>query len=235
MTDLNILGAPRVQLIDHMGGDDSIVQAARVSVQGANDVYDVERDAGLIRYLMREKHGSPFEHNSIKFYVSAPIFVFREFQRHRIGFSYNEMSGRYSELPDDFYLPHFSRPLVNGGTSSKPEMVMGTREQWEEFNEDTLASYELAWETYQKHLDNGVANEMARIVLPVGMFSQMYVTMNLRSALSFLSLRTHHKDAAHISRPQKEIEDVAEEIEWVIAYLFPIAYKSYQDNKRVAP
>lgn len=223
-----------VRLIDHMGGDESVVQAARVSILGLNEQFDDYADVGLINYLMREKHGSPFEHNSIKFYVKAPIFVFREFHRHRMA-SYNEMSGRYTKLPAEFYIPGEERPIINVGSASKPMMAPGTQEQYWEMVTDMYDVYELAWAKYQKMLDDGIANELARIVLPVGIMSQMYVTMNLRFAFGFLSLRTQREDAAHISRPQREIEMVAEKIEDEIARLFPISYDAYNKHKRVAP
>jgi thymidylate synthase (FAD) len=231
---INLYTDVKVQLIDHMGGDESIVQAARVSVQGANELFDHQKDAGLINYLMREKHGSPFEHNSLKFYVKAPIFVFREFHRHRMA-SYNEMSGRYTELKPDFYIPARDRKLVNVGTSARPEFAIGTAKQIFETEFDISDVYELAWMKYQKMLSNGIANEVARMVLPVGIFSEMYVTMNLRSIFNFLSLRTQVEGVAHVSRPQREIEMVAEKIEKIVKQLFPIAYEAYNKNRRVAP
>lgn len=231
---MEYLYSPEVELIDYMGGDESIVQAARVSLKGANDIFDMEKDAGLINYLMREKHGSPFEHNSLKFYVKAPIFVFREFHRHRMA-SYNEMSGRYTELLPEFYLPGVERKLVNGGTSSKPKMVEGSDEQYWRTVDTMIDFYMSSWKVYQKLLNDGVANEVARAVLPLGIMSQMYVTMNLRSAFNFLSLRTQREDAVHISRPQREIEQVAELMEAEIMTLFPVAYSAYQKNGRVAP
>ena len=242
-----------VQLIDKMGDDNSIVRSARVSVTGeqladgfprpdeANDTPFGELDArikratGLINYLVREKHGSPFEQNSMTFYVKAPIFVFREFHRHRVGFSYNEMSGRYTKLKPEFWVPGQDRPLVNIGTSAKPEMAPGSVEQWTRQVERMSEVYDLAWAKYEEALEDGIANEVARAVLPVGIYSQMYVTMNLRSAFSFLSLRTHDKEAVHVSRPQREIEDVAREIEKHVAQLFPVSYKCFNDHGRVAP
>jgi thymidylate synthase (FAD) len=232
---------PTVQLIDKMGGDHSIVRAARVSVSSGEiivdteDLEEIKRNNGLINYLMREKHGSPFEQNSMTFYVKAPIFVFREFHRHRAGFSYNEMSGRYTKLNPEFWIPARNRPLVNAGTSAKPNMVPGTEEQHDLAVEQMTWLYEQAWETYQELLDAGIANEVARAVLPVGIYSQMYVTLNLRSAFNFLSLRTHEPEARHVSRPQKEIEDVAREMEKHIAQLFPQAYKTFNEHGRVAP
>lgn len=244
MSDMEVFDDVAVKLVDHFGNDAAIVKAARVSTVGANEVYmDKElcvgdhlqrRDAGLINYLMREKHGSPFEHNAMTFYVKAPIFVFREFMRHRMA-SYNEMSGRYMELPGEFYIPGADRNLINIGTSSKPKMVPGDGLQYLTMSKDAMEAYEFCWAKYQKMLNNGIANEVARIVLPVGIFSQMYVTMNLRSVFNFLSLRTQHEDAVHISRPQREIEMVAEKMEVEVERLFPVAYAAFNENGRVAP
>lgn len=252
-TSLTLLEKPVVELIDHMGDDNSIVRSARVSVTGVQleDGFpsdeeilglawkDVEartkRATGLINYLMREKHGTPFEQNSMTFYVKAPIFVFREFHRHRVGFSYNEMSGRYTKLIPEFWVPSADRPLVNVGTSAKPEMAPGSVEQWTRQVERMSKVYDVAWEAYEEAIEDGVANEVARAVLPVGIYSQMYVTMNLRSAFNFISLRTHESTAAHVSRPQREIEDVARLIENEIATLFPVAYAKYNEHGRVAP
>jgi thymidylate synthase (FAD) len=193
------------------------------------------RSVGILNYLLREKHGSPFEHTTLKFYVKAPIFVFREFHRHRIGFSYNEMSGRYTTLPPEFYIPADDRPLVNIGTSSKPDFAAGTIEQFNLAYSVLIKQYESAWAAYTLLLSQGVANEVARVVLPVGIFSQMYVTCNVRSLLSFLSLRTQDERATHRSRPQYEIELVARKMEALAAELFPETLAAYNKFGRVAP
>lgn len=233
-TDIVTFSDPVVELIDSMGGDHSIVRAARVSLKGSNEVFMGKGEKGLINYLMREHHGSPFEHTYMTFYVKAPIFVFREFHRHRMA-SYNEMSGRYTQLLPEFYIPAEDRPLVNAGTSARPEMVPGPLHQYEAMREDQLDVYEYAWKKYRKQIQNGVANEVARAVLPVGIFSQMYASFNLRSAFNFLSLRVRSEDAVHVSRPQRETEMVAEKIEAEVERLFPIAHAAYLKNGRVAP
>jgi thymidylate synthase (FAD) len=250
MSELKFLSDVEVKLIDKMGTDRSVVQAARVSVQGENDIdlseWDVEDDdtkaerrkkeRGLLNYLMREHHGSPFEHTSMKFYVKAPIFVFREFHRHRAGWSYNEMSGRYTELPGEFFVPDSSRPLVNVGTSAKPEFVAGSYQQVHEVQGTLMRSYTRSWDEYQRLLDAGIANEVARMVLPVGIMSQMYATANLRSLMHFLSLRTLEKpNSAFKSRPQREIALVADKLEELFKDKFPIIHSLWEANGRVAP
>lgn len=225
-----------VELVQSMGSDESIIQAAQVSVVGANNPEDFKRTGGLINYLMREHHGSPFEHNSMTFYVKAPIFVFREFMRHRIGFSYNEMSGRYTELPAEFYIPNKNRPIVNTGKSAKPVFEAGTDEQFQAMVAAHDYAYNAAWTSYQNMLGEGIANEVARAVLPVGTMSQMYVTCNLRSLMSFLTLRTKgHENAAFVSRPQEEIAMVADKMEAMAEVLFPLAMEKYNDHGRIAP
>src|SRR5262245_20836223 len=169
---------------------------------------------------MRDRHGSPFEHNSMTFYVHAPIFVFREFMRHRIA-SYNEESGRYRELRPVFYVPAPERKLVQEGKPGHYVFVEGTSEQHEVVVEQTKRSCAVAYEAYQQMLAAGVAREVARGVLPVATYSSMYVTMNARSLMNFLSLRTKREGSAYPSFPQREIEMVAEQMEQLWAPLMP--------------
>ena len=221
-----------VKYIEHLGSDRAIAQAARVSTVGENDS---ENYAGLLNYLMRERHGSPWEMSVVKFYIKAPIFVFREFHRHRMA-SYNERSGRYSELSNEFWYPTSDRILVNSGTSAKPEFTGEPDTELHELVTSELDhAYEVAWDAYQKLLGAGVANEVARAVLPVGIYSEMYATMNLRSIFNFLSLRTHKPDAVHVSRPQREIEIIAEQMEGIVQELFPVAIETFNKYGRVAP
>ena len=233
-TEITFLDDVTVELVQHIGGDLSVARAAQVSLKGQNDP-DPEKMSGLINYLVREKHGSPFEHNSFTFYIKAPIFVFREFHRHRIGWSYNEMSGRYTKLLPEFYVPKTDRPLVNIGSSAKPEFAPGSSEQVQAVGLNLAASYADSWDQYEELLDAGIANEVARAVLPVGIFSQMYATANARSIMAFLSLRTKDERATHLSRPQHEIELVARKIEDIFAEHFPITYEAFNKNGRVAP
>lgn len=226
-----------VELQDWMGDDNSIARAARVSVLGG-DVLDRkqrESDAGLISFLMKNRHGTPFEHNAMTFFVSAPIFVFREFQRHRIGFSYNEVSGRYSELKPVFYMPTEARPLIQQGKPGHYEFVPGTENQHNITWNVVTEAYRSAWTDYQALLTLGIAKEVARVVLPVGIYSSMYVTCNARSLLSFLSLRTKDPEAHFPSFPQWEIEQVATQMEAIAQERFPATFEAYQKNGRVSP
>jgi thymidylate synthase (FAD) len=227
-----------VELVKSSASDADVIWAARVSTAGDKSLEDVGSDAskseGLINYLARERHGSPFEHTSMTFFISAPIFVFREFMRHRIA-SYNEESGRYRELKAVFYIPSKERKLVQIGKAGAYTFVDGTPEQYEITVKSIKETCTLAYQNYQKMLDAGVAREVARAVLPVTLYSSMYVTMNARALMNFLSLRTS-RDGSHFpSYPQREIEMVAEKMEAEFAKLMPITYGAFQKSGRIAP
>jgi flavin-dependent thymidylate synthase len=406
-----------VTLVKHSAADSDVLWAARVSTAGEQSLEeltgDPERSKGLINYLMRDRHGSPFEHNSMTFLVSAPIFVFREFHRHRVGWclagdteitleteggspsrrtirelyqlwhhgaeaaqapeeavadfdaanpnpvlrapesvrrphvrcydertliaqstrildvmesgvkplrrlttvtgrtlrcsgdhavltpdgwrkagelaigdavmasgtaprpsaakadvlvsvvddgeemtydlsvegpwhnfladgivvhnSYNEESGRYRELQPVFYVPSEERRLVQQGRPGKYEFVPGSPEQHRTVRDAMEESYREAYRAYQEMLDAGVAREVARAVLPVGLFSSMYATCNARSLMHFLSLRTKDERAKVASFPQREIEMVAEKMEAEWAALMPLTHAAFNTNGRIAP
>ena len=177
---------------------------------------------------------SPFEHNSMTFFVSAPIFVFREFQRHRIA-SYNEESGRYRELRPVFYVPGPERKLVQEGKPGHYVFVDGTSEQHDVVVSATQESCRQAYAAYKQMLDVGIAREIARGVLPVATYSSMYVTVNARSLMNFLSLRTKREGSTFPSFPQREIEMVAEQMEAEWARLMPLTHAAFNAAGRVAP
>jgi len=228
-----------VELVRHSAQDSDVLWAARVSTAGEQSLEeahkDPERSKGLINYLMRDRHGTPFEHNSMTFLVSAPIFVFREFHRHRSGWSYNEESGRYRRLQPVFYVPGARRKLVQQGRPGKYEFVAGTAEQHDTVVTVMEESYRQSYAAYQRMLEAGVAREVARAVLPVGLFSSMYATCNARSLMHFLSLRTKDERATVPSFPQREIEMVAERMEQRWAELMPLTHAAFNAHGRVAP
>ena len=224
-----------VELIDSMGGDDAVVRSARVSTSSNSRNVDMgTKEEGLINYLMRDRHGSPFEHNAFTFFIEAPIFVFREFMRHRIA-SYNEESGRYKELAPVFYTPSEERKLVQQGKPGAYVFVDGSKEQFSTVRQEIYMASKSAYEHYQEMLKAGVAREVARSVLPVNTYSSMYVTMNARSLMNFLSLRTIREGTHFPSYPQREIEMVAEKMEEFFAEKMPITYETFNKNGRVAP
>jgi thymidylate synthase (FAD) len=233
-----------VELVRSSASDSDVLFAARVSTQGEQTLEsaaahtdaseDEKRSKGLINYLMRDRHGSPFEHNSMTFYVQAPIFVFREFQRHRIA-SYNEESGRYKELSPVFYVPGPDRNLIQVGKTGAYEFLPGSAEQIALVEQESRTSSKQAYESYQRMLEAGVAREVARIVLPLNIYSSMYVTMNSRALMNFLSLRTSREGTHFPSFPQREIEMCAEKMEDFWAELMPYTYEAFNKNGRVAP
>jgi len=234
MAKIEFLDDVTVELVDFMGNDRRVVQAAQVSVVGKNDPENFARDEGLINYLSGARHGSPFEHIVMTYYIEAPIFVFREFMRHRIA-SYNEMSARYKELPPRFYIPNERRNLVQAGKSSHPDLVPGTDEQYNimRWSQEHVAN--VTWENYRDQLDAGIALEVARNVLPVNIMSQMYVTMNARSLMNFFSLRVDSDEAVYPSKPQKEIEMVALKMEKIFAEKYPLVHNAFLKTGRVSP
>lgn len=230
-----------VELVRSSAHDSDVVFAARVSTMGEQTLDDAasgveagSKDAGLINFLMRDRHGSPFEHNSMTFYVQAPLFVFREFMRHRIA-SYNEESGRYRELGPVFYEPGAERNLVQVGKPGAYEFLAGSAEQTALVQAEARKVSTDAFESYQRMLRAGIAREVARIVLPLNIYSSMYVTMNARSLMNFLSLRTKHEGSHFPSFPQREIEMAAEQMETHFAELMPLTHAAFQENGRVSP
>lgn len=221
-----------VELVQWMGDDSSVVKAARVSTGGGTTT--PEKDAGLINYLMRDRHGTPFEHNAFTFYVEAPIFVFREFMRHRIA-SYNEESGRYKKLEPVFYVPDEDRGLIQSGKPGAYEFYQGSHNQWLTVQEETVEACRKAYAAYENMLDAGIAREVARGVLPVNLYSSMFVTMNARALMNFLSLRTKREDTHFPSFPQREIEMVAEQMETLWAEKMPVTYEKFNEHGRVSP
>ncbi len=227
-----------VELVRSSASDADVIFAARVSTVGELSLADIdadpERSVGLINYLMRHRHGSPFEHNSMTFFVQAPIFVWREHMRHRIA-SYNEESGRYRELRPVFYVPSPERNVVQVGKPGAYEFLPGTTEQQDLIDESMRLSCTQAYAAYQAMLEAGVAREVARMVLPVSIYSSAYVTMNARSLMNFLSLRLKSEGSTFPSYPQREIEMVAERYEEEWARLMPLTHAAFVANGRVAP
>lgn len=227
-----------VRLVNDQASDRSVIYAARVSTAGESDLglgqLVLESEHQLIRWLMRNRHGSPFEHNSMTFYVEAPIFVFREFMRHRIA-SYNEESGRYKQLQPVFYTPSDKRNLVQQGKPGAYVFVPGTLDQAELVREEIWASAIESYQRYENMLNAGIAREVARVVLPLNIYSSMYVTMNARALMNFLSLRVKAENSMFPSFPQREIEMVAELMEADFREAMPIVHAAFVASGRVAP
>ena len=227
-----------VELVKHSAGDADVLWAARVSTKGeqanTDTTEDAAKSAGLINYLMRDRHGSPFEHSNFTFFVQAPIFMWREHFRHRVA-SYNEESGRYKKLEPMFYVPGPDRKLIQIGKAGAYEFVDGTAEQFVVVTEQTKKVCEVAYEAYETMLEAGIAREVARIVLPVTIYSSAYVTMNARALMNFISLRRKAEGSHFPSFPQREIEMVAEKYEEEFQRLMPLTHAAFVANGRVAP
>jgi thymidylate synthase (FAD) len=208
-----------------LASDLAVVNGARVSFN-AESLEMNERDAGLIRFLMRDRHGSPFEHGYFRFLVKAPLFVVREHQRHRAGHSYNEWSGRYSKLEAEFYVPEYVRTQVG-----KPGAY-----SFEAVDESTRAvarreieqNAERAFGCYERLLEQGVAKEVARSVLPLSTYTKYYWSCNPRSLMHFCSLRNSEQ-------AQYEIREYAASAESFLGRLMPVTHEAFVANGRVAP
>ncbi len=184
---------------------------------------------------MKNRHGTPFEHAALKFYVEAPLFVFREWHRHRIGWSYNERSGRYSQLSAEYYIPGPDRPMVQIGKPGAYEFVTGSTEDYmwlvKDMQEEAVENYA----RYESRLERGIAKEVARMSLGLNIYSAMFATCNPRSLMAFLSLRTKELDSKFPSYPMWEIEMCARSAEQALESLFPLTYKAFNENGRVCP
>jgi thymidylate synthase (FAD) len=229
-----VLPDQQIDVLDHgfvrldaaMADDLSVANAARVSFARRKTELD-EADEGLIRFLMRDRHGTPFEHNAFRFHIRTPIFVAREWFRHRIG-SFNEFSMRYARATDEFYVPatgdvrsQVGKPGAYSFEPVAPELAEHTRAELQKV-------YDVAYSTYEQLVEAGVARELARAVLPVGAYTEFYWTVNARSLMNFLSLRS--AEAA-----QREIRRYAEACEQLFATAMPVTYDAFVANERRAP
>jgi len=206
-----------VRLVDFLGGDDAVVQGARVSF--GQEAKGDERDRKLIHYLMKHEHGTPFEMAIFKFHVKCPIFVARQWFRHRVG-SYNEISYRYVEVEDEFYVP---TELRAQDTKNKQASFAGgfTDEQQAQGRALMEEAYNAAYAKYEELLALGVARELARVVLPVGLYTQFYVAYNARSLMNFVRLRTG-------AGAQFEIKQYAEAMNRIFKEKMPWTFEAFE-------
>jgi thymidylate synthase (FAD) len=187
---IKVLDHGYVRLVDHMGSDLSIVRSARVSYNAQwRTGEDEGKDAKLINYLVKNRHTTPFESVTFTFEVKAPIFVFRQWHRHRT-WAYNEVSARYTELPEEYYIP--AENLITMQSTSNKQM------RTDEVNPNATQIRSImegqcfgAFRAYKRMLELGCPRELARSVLPVATYSQMFGTVSLLNLFRFLTLRTH--------------------------------------------
>jgi thymidylate synthase (FAD) len=231
MKDLVYVSGGFVRLDAAMADDMSVVNAARVSFAKHDQENErtsmSEVDKGLINFLMRERHGTPFEHNAFRFHVKCPVFVAREWFRHRIG-SFNEFSARYSEVPNEFFVPAESDVRTQVGKPGAYRFESVDDELSRETVELIQKNNEQAYEAYQHMISLGIAKELARAVLPVSMYTQFYWTVNARSLMNFMSLRQHES-------AQRDIREYANAVCELASPVMPVTFASWEQNARVAP
>src|SRR6059036_3478591 len=223
---INVLDHGFVRLDDAMADDLSVVNGARVSFARRKTEMD-DSDEGLIRFLIRDRHGSPFEHNAFRFHIRCPIFVAREWFRHRIG-SFNEFSMRYARATDDFYVPEPEDVRTQVGKPGAYSFEPVSAEVAETARNELRAVYEAAYAAYERLVELGVARELARCVMPVGTYTEFYWTVNARSLMNFVSLR-----AAETA--QREIRRYAEACERFLEAKMPVTYAAFVAAGRIAP
>ena len=213
-----------VGLVDHMGSDAAIVEAARVSYQTGTKA--TRTDRALIRYLMRHKHTSPLEMCEVKLHLRAPIFVLRQLLRHRMA-STNEESGRYSEIREMFFSPalgDLAPQSLDNKQGREGEFPLHKQKAIRNVIE---ANNEYSFASYKALLGEDLARELARITLPLTAYSSLYWKIDLHNLLHFLTLRTD-------SHAQKEIRDYADAILDIIRPLFPYAVEAWEDYQQQA-
>jgi len=220
--EYKVLDKGFIRLVDYCGSDSRIVQAARISYGDGTKSY--REDKGLINYLLRNDHSSPFEQVNFTFHVKMPIFVARQWIRHRTG-RVNEISGRYSVMTDECYRPdfdHINLQSLDNKQGRKNECVdiETAKKVLEKFEEDK----KIIFENYNQLLDMGIARELARIDLPLSLYTQWYWQMDLRNLFHFLELRLD-------SHAQYEIRVFAEQILEIVEKVCPIAVEAFKNYK----
>ena len=209
-----------VGLVDHMGSDDAIVRAARVSY--GEGTKKVQGDRGLIRYLMRHEHTTPFEMCEVKFHIKLPIFVMRQLVRHRTA-SLNEYSARYSVITDEFYIPEPQNLKPQSTTNKQGRAGELDDIQRQHVIDDMLGAWDYNYELYERHInDFGLARETARAILPVGGYTECYWKANLKNFLHMARLRMD-------SHAQWEIQEFARSMYDLARPLFPLACEAFED------
>lgn len=219
---ISVLDHGLVRLVDHMGSDLSIVRAARVSYDADWRAGEDEgKDAKLIGYLMRNKHTSPFEAVTFTFEVKAPIFVLRQWHRHRT-WSFNEVSARYAEIPEEFHVPAVEQ--ITTQSASNKQMRTAEQHPAAERLAETMRLYnKCAFLEYKKMLEEGCPRELARSILPVATYSHMFATVDLHNLFHFLRLRLHE-------HAQYEIRVYAEAMLNLIEPIVPVAVAAFREH-----
>ncbi len=223
MDKINVLDHGFVRLVDSMGSDLSVSRAARVSYDAAwRAGEDKGSDAKLINYLWKNHHTSPFEAVQFTFEVKAPIFVFRQWHRHRT-WSYNEVSARYTELPEEFYIPELDQ-ITQQSADNKQMRTQERHPRAVGISDVIKHQNSSAFKMYKELLGDGCPRELARSVLPVGTYSHMFGSVNLLNLFKFLGLRCH-------DHAQYEIRVYAEAMLELIRPIAPACVKTWEENR----
>jgi thymidylate synthase (FAD) len=215
---MKVLNKGFVGLVDHMGSDLSVVNAARVSYGKRSTEFSAADDK-LIRYLWRNKHTSPFRHASLQFHIKAPIFVLRQWMKHQVGCSWNEISGRYVEFLPEFYVPEEFRKQ----SKLNKQGSTGTIEEKDKAALIYETSLNYAFRDYARLLELGVCREQARMTLPTALYSECYWTTSLQAVLHFIKLRSD-------SHSQWEIQQYANAIKGIVEPLFPTTFDAITNS-----
>lgn len=231
MSKISVLDEGYVSFIEAWGSDESIIEAARMSTGKGFNGWGTDESPGdekLLAYLYNNKHATPFEMGGVVIEVKAPIFVFREWHRHRTQ-SYNEMSARYIPLPDENYVPSLSRVMVGANTGTTNKQAQGSGEKLTvegaaAWLEELAELYDKAQAVYQSGLELGVPKELARLPVPVARYSRMRASANLRNWLGFLTLR-------QAAAAQWEIREYANAVGSIIAERFPRTWELFSKEK----
>lgn len=221
MSKIDVLNGGFVRLVDHMGNDLSIVRSARVSYDADWRAGDEQKDAKLIAYLMKNKHTSPFESVQFTFEVKAPIFVFRQWHRHRT-WSYNEISARYTELDEGWYVPELDQ-ITTQHSSNKQMRTNEQHPEAEDIHWLIQMQNNSAFAAYKTLVEKGCPRELARSVLPVGAYSRMFASVNLHNLFHFLRLRLHEHS-------QYEIRVYAQAMLQLIEPIVPVAVQEFKNT-----
>jgi thymidylate synthase (FAD) len=219
---ITVLDHGYIRLVDSMGSDLSVIRSARVSYDAEwRTGEDAGKDEKLIHYLMRNKHSSPFESVTFTFEVKAPIFVFRQWHRHRT-WSFNEVSARYSELPEEFYVPAVEQ--ITTQSASNKQMRTDEANPCAPVARGSMEScMKECFALYSDLLSQDVPRELARIVLPLGTYSHMFATVDLHNLFHFLRLRLHEHS-------QYEIRVYAEAMLKLIEPIVPVSVAAFKES-----
>ena len=219
--EFKVLDKGFVRLVDYMGGDARIVQAARVSYGAGTKT--VREDAGLIDYLLRNQHTSPFEQVVLTFHIKLPIFIARQWVRHRTA-RMNEISGRYSVMQNEFYLPADEDVAIQSADNKQGRSTEAVSQEFVGNTKELLAKgQEEAYAAYTQLVESGLAREIARINLPLALYTEIYWQCDLHNLMHFLKLRLD-------GHAQKEIRDYGKVILEIARKVAPLTIASFENN-----